>query len=121
MAEVFDTTEIRRQADKLDIQADNLDAYSNKVIIELHSIYNIVLSSDRENIQKWVSVDEYANTFIAILNKASQSYHELAKEMRKWAEETELEEKRAAGKIGRLNEDITKITSMLDLVLNRVR
>lgn len=109
----FDVPEIKRQAQRLDIQADKFTATSNEIIKELHNIYNIVYHSGDE-LNKWVSVDEYANTFIAIYIKAAEQFHNLANEMRLWAQETELAELRAAGQIGRLNEPITKISAMLD-------
>lgn len=114
MAEtIFDIAEIKRQAGRLDIQADKFTSTCNDIIKELHSIYDIVRLSG-EDIKRWVSVDEYANTFIAIYNKAAEQFHILADEMNAWAEESELEELRASGKIGRLNEPITKISAMLD-------
>lgn len=110
---VFDITEIRRQAERLDIQADKFTSTSNEIIKELRGIYNIVYGSG-EDISRWVSVDEYANTFIEIYVKAAEQFHTLANEMRVWAQDTENAELRAAGKIGKLNEPITKIRAMLD-------
>ncbi len=115
MAQVdFNIEEIRRQAGRLDTQAENLDSTSDQIIQELQAIYNIIRNSSQEDLQRWISVEEYAETFIAIHKKASTHFHNLAGEMRNWALETEREEQRAAGVIGRLNEPVAKISAMLN-------
>ena len=48
MAQVdFNIEEIRRQAGRLDTQAENLDSTSDQIIQELQAIYNIIRNSSQ--------------------------------------------------------------------------